>query len=217
MCNPVNGIPLTVLSEQTKFSQRFRFRYKIPWQGGRGILLFSLLERTLPIPEQLSLIYPSMKSSQLILSSLAFALVGLTALSCAQQPNTKAKDDGHSNMPYAVSKTEAEWKKELTPEQFYVLRSKGTEAAFTGNLWITTSQVCTIAQAAIRRCSPLLQSLNRAPAGRASGNRLLQRRLRLIQIIALGWSVTRSSAADAEGTWVTCSTMARNQRGFDIV
>jgi peptide-methionine (R)-S-oxide reductase len=33
-----------------------------------------------------------------------------------------------------IVKTEAEWKKELTKEQFYVLREKGTERAFTGKL-----------------------------------------------------------------------------------
>jgi len=33
-----------------------------------------------------------------------------------------------------VEKSEDEWKKELTPEQYKVLRKKGTEPAFTGEL-----------------------------------------------------------------------------------
>ena len=35
-------------------------------------------------------------------------------------------------MANRVEKTEAEWRQELTPEQFRVLRQKGTEPAFTG-------------------------------------------------------------------------------------
>jgi peptide-methionine (R)-S-oxide reductase len=35
-------------------------------------------------------------------------------------------------MSNKVSKTDHEWKQELTPEQYRVLREKGTERAFTG-------------------------------------------------------------------------------------
>ena len=58
---------------------------------------------------------------------LAFSLV----FSC----NSSAqKNDTTSEKEFAVTKTEAEWKKELTSEQFYVLRKAGTERPFSSPL-----------------------------------------------------------------------------------
>lgn len=52
-----------------------------------------------------------------------------------QAPNSPSATE--QNMNDKVTKTDEEWKKALTPEQYAVLRQKGTETAFTGAYWNT--------------------------------------------------------------------------------
>lgn len=66
-----------------------------------------------------------MKKMNLVLVLAA----GLIIPACSQNKNDSKSASAGS---FEIIKTETEWKKQLTPIQYTVLREKGTERAFTG-------------------------------------------------------------------------------------
>jgi peptide-methionine (R)-S-oxide reductase len=72
------------------------------------------------------------------LASLWIYFTGSDSNAMANIKNLSKPDSTNQkgvNMDNKVVKSDEEWKKELTPDQYRILREKGTERAFTGKYW----------------------------------------------------------------------------------
>lgn len=66
---------------------------------------------------------------------LVYFIFILTIISCSQnnlKETTMEKPEKSNSNTFKIQKSEEDWKKELTSEQFYVMREAGTERPFSG-------------------------------------------------------------------------------------
>src|SRR5262245_5810323 len=69
-----------------------------------------------------------------VIALLAVLIIGLSWAYRRPMPaRAKARED--VAMGDKVQKSDAEWRQQLTPEQYRVTRKQGTEPAFTGEYW----------------------------------------------------------------------------------
>jgi len=68
-----------------------------------------------------------------LVSSLS--ALGILALIACNSPLGAAPDGPRKQKSYPVTKTDDQWKKDLSASQYEILREKGTERAFSGKYW----------------------------------------------------------------------------------
>jgi peptide methionine sulfoxide reductase msrA/msrB len=74
-----------------------------------------------------------MKKTISVIARTSLLLIAISITACGQITHTKTQPMNTSEKP-TINKTDEEWKKELSKEQYYILREKGTEAPYTGKL-----------------------------------------------------------------------------------
>jgi len=76
-----------------------------------------------------------LRAGAVLVTALAFTVGGSSCRPAADARAERMQHQGGITMDAKVKKTDKEWRETLTPEQYRILREKGTERAFTGKYY----------------------------------------------------------------------------------
>ena len=115
-----------------------------------------------------------------------------------------------------IEKTDAEWRAQLTPEQYHIVRRKGLSGLLLVRFTRIMTTGCITASLAGRSCSLPTPSLSRGAGGRAFIFRSTTRLSRRMRTIAWGCGGSRRPARGVERIWDMFFRMGRSLRGCGI-
>lgn len=75
-----------------------------------------------------------MSRRQFLTGTALGSVIAVTGAGLRLRSNAQAETEAGAGTMFEVTKTDAEWREQLTPEQYRVLRKHGTERAFTSEL-----------------------------------------------------------------------------------
>ncbi len=146
------------------------------------------------------------------LVALAAAVAGASLVWQHDRPSPSAStttpDEQGARVMTKVNKSDAEWRAELTPEQYEVTRRKGTERPSPASFGTTRKTASTSVCAAAPNYLLPTRSSTRTAAGPASLRPTIPKTCRKRRIAPGEWSGPKSFARTAAHTWATCSTTA---------
>jgi peptide-methionine (R)-S-oxide reductase len=81
-----------------------------------------------------------MRKFALFITFAVTAFYSCNSQQVKEKTNSNVKPVKNMDTTQTVTKSEEEWKKVLTPEQYAILREKGTDRPFTGKYYLTTDK-----------------------------------------------------------------------------
>ena len=100
-----------------------------------------------------------------------------------------------------LNKTDREWQRELSPDEFRITRQKGTEPAFTGKYWNTKQTGTYLCRCCGAELSLPIRNMIVVVVGQAFINRLPVARLMKIKMRRMVWSEPRLFVIIAMHIW----------------